>query len=158
MSENAPLDIDIDLSDISTTIPLIADNTTALVRLQNITQSDRDGTSIYKWELRLVNPATSQDGGRINQNHPLYVNFNLSYDWMKQKMARFMDGFLGTGDKGNHKGKPERPRFNASTVASMLGREAYARIVVSKSKTSDYVGNDVNAIMHKDDLTVAQAA
>ena len=40
----------------------------------------------------------------------------------------------------------------------MLGREAYARIVVSKSKTSDYVGNDVNAIMHKDDLTVAQAA
>ena len=155
MSENAPLDIDIDLSNVSTTIPLIADNTTAKVRLQNITQADRDGNAIIKWELRLVDPAASQDGGRINQNHPLFVNFDLSQDWLQQKMARFIDGFLGTGDKGNPKGKPERPRFNAGTVAQMLGKEGYARIVVQRSKKSDYVGNDVTGIINPADFVTA---
>jgi hypothetical protein len=37
----------------------------------------------------------------------------------------------------------------------MLGTEAIAKITVSKSKKSDYVGNDIATMTHVDDLQVA---
>lgn len=155
MSDNSPLNIDVDLSNISTTIPLIADNTTAKVRLKNISQTERDGTPIIRWELVLADPAPTQEGGTVQPGFPLFVNFDTSQDWLMQKLSRFVDGFLGTGDKGNHKGKPERPRLNAGTVAAMLGKEAYAKIVVQRSKKTDYVGNDITAVIYPGDFVTA---
>ena len=155
MSDNQPLNIDIDLGGISTAAPLIADNTTVKVRLQNITQSERDGTPIIKWEFRLTEPAPTQDGGKVPAGYPVYVNFDTSLDFLMQKMSRFVDGFLGTGDRGNTKGKPERPRLNAETVSQMLGKEGYARISIQRSKKSDYVGNDVTTVINPADFATA---
>jgi hypothetical protein len=152
MTDNAPLNINIDLSNVVTTIPLVADNTQAKVRLKNVTQNDRDGTPIIRWELVLTEPAPTADGGEVKPGFPLYVNFDTSQDWLMQKMSRFVDGLLGTGDKGNTKGKPARPPFNSETVSQMLGREGVARIIVTRSKKSDYVGNDVATLTFPNDL------
>jgi hypothetical protein len=156
--ETSPLNINLDLSQIVTTIPLIADGQTALVRLKNITQGDRDGVIILKWEFVLVNPAQSQEGAEVRAGFPLFTNFYMDQEWLVQKMTRFMDALLGTGDAHNSKGRPARPRFNAETVSQMLGAEAYARITVSRSKKSDYVANDIASLVHKEDYEQRQAA
>lgn len=153
--DNQPLNINIDLTGITTTLPLIADGHIAKVRLKNITQTEREGNPIIKWELTLVEPAPTVDGLTVQPGFPLFVNFDISRDFLLQKMSKFVDGFLGTGDINNKKGKPPRPQFNADTVNQMLGTEAYAKITVMKSKKSDYVGNDISSVIYPDDLEVA---
>jgi hypothetical protein len=148
MENQHPLDIDIDLSEVTTTIPLIADNTSVRVRLKNITRGERDGNVIVKWEMTLSEPAPTEDGLTVGAGFPLYTNFDLSQEWLKQKMAKFIDGFLGTGDRNNKRGKPERPRLNAATVSGMIGAEATAKVVVQRSKKTDYVGNEIVSITH----------
>jgi hypothetical protein len=156
--DTQPLNINLDLSQVVTTIPLIADGQTPLVRLKSITQGDRDGVVVLKWEFILVTPAQTQEGTEVRPGFPLFVNFALDQDWLVQKMTRFMDALLGTGDTNNNKGRPARPRFNAETAAQMLGGEAYARVIVTRSKKSDYVGNDVASLIHKDDYEKHQQA
>jgi hypothetical protein len=148
MSNDNPLDIDIDLSDVSTTIPLIADNTRVKVRLNNISKGERDGNTIVKWDMILSEPAPTEDGQTVGPGFHLFTNFDMSQDWLKEKMARFIDGFLGTGDRGNKKGKPERPRFNAAAVGSLIGAEAIAKVVVQRSRKTDFVGNEVVSVTH----------
>ena len=70
---------------------------------------------------------------------------------------RGVDGFLGTGDANNKKGKPRRPTFNAEVVSQMIGSEAMAKITVMKSKKSDYVGNDISTVTYLGDLEPAAA-
>lgn len=144
MSDN-PLTIDLDLSGVSTTVPLVSE-TTARVRVQDITEVERDGHATIKWKLTLQEPCPTEDGGTVSVGFPLFVNFDPQYEWTKQKIAKFIDGFLGTGDHNNKQGKPARPRFNAETVSRLIGAEARAKIVVRKSPKSDYVGNEVTAI------------
>jgi hypothetical protein len=155
MSDNQPLNISVNLSDVTTTVPLIVDGTMARVRLKNISQTERDGNPILKWEFTLSEPAPTTDGLQLQPGFPLFVNFDISHEFLLQKMARFMDAFLGTGDAGNKKGKPPRPQLNAETVTRMLGAEAVAKIIVSKSKKSDYVGNDIATMTHLEDLVAA---
>ena len=124
----------------------------AKVRLKSITQSERDGNTILRWEMALVDPVQTVEGQPVNTGFPLFVNFDLSLEFLVQKMTRFVDGFLGTGDVGNKKGKPERPQFNPELANDMIGREAIAKIIVAKSKKSDYVGNDIQTLTYPPDL------
>ena len=155
MSDNQPLSISLNLADISTTVPLIADGTMARVRLKNISQTERDGNPVIKWELTLVEPASTTEGDQVRAGFPLFVSFDTSQEFLMQKMARFVDGFLGTGDVNNKKGKPTRPQFNAHIVSQMIGTEAMAKITVIKSKKSDYVGNDIATVTYLGDLAAA---
>jgi hypothetical protein len=155
MSDNQPLNISVNLSDVTTTVPLIVDGTMVKVRLKNISQTEREGNPVIKWEFTLSEPAPTTDGLQVQPGFPLFVNFNISHEFLVQKMARFMDAFLGTGDANNKKGKPPRPQLNAETVTRMLGTEAIARISVQKSKKSDYEGNDIATMTHLEDLVAA---
>lgn len=155
MSDNQPLNISLDLTKVVTALPLIADGTMAKVRLKNITQNERDGNTILRWELVLVDPTNTVDGTQVQPGFPLFINFDLSLEFLVQKMTRFVDGFLGTGDIGNKKNKPERPQFNPELAADMIGREAIAKIVIVKSKKSDYVGNDIQTLTFPGDLNMA---
>lgn len=156
--DTQPLNINLDLSQVVTTVPLIADGQTPLVRLKNISQGDRDGNVVIKWEFALVEPALAQDGTEVRPGFPLFATFDISHDFLVQRMTRFMDAILGTGDASNAKGRPARPRFNAETVSQMLGAEVYARIVVTKSKKSDYVANDIAGLINKEDFERRQQA
>ena len=46
------------------------------------------------------------------------------------------------------KSKPERPRFNAAAVGSLIGAEAIAKVVVQRSRKTDFVGNEVVSVTH----------
>lgn len=149
-----PLSISVDLSTVKTTPPLIADNTLATVRLSSITEVQRDsGVLVLKWEFHLADDVKTEDGGKLNAGFPLFVNFDLSRDFLLVKMARFVDGLLGTGDKGNRRGKAARPDFNQELVEQLIGRAAVAKIIITKSKSSDYVGNDIASLSFPDDLS-----
>jgi hypothetical protein len=150
-----PLNITVNLTDVTTTVPLIADGTMAKVRLKNISQTERDGSPIIKWELSLLEPAPTTDGMQVQAGFPLFINFDVSREFLVQKMARFVDGFLGTGDAHNRKGKPARPALNSETVHRMIGAEAFAKIIVARSAKSDYVGNDVSSLTYPGDLEAA---
>jgi hypothetical protein len=152
-----PLNININLADVTTTVPLIADGSMCRVRLKNVSQVERDGNPIIKWELSLVEPAPTVDGLQVQPGFPLFIHFDVSHEFLVQKMARFVDGFLGTGDANNRKGKPVRPSLNSETVHRMIGAEAIAKITVTKSKKSDYVGNDVSSLTYPSDLEAAAA-
>lgn len=154
-----PLSINLDTTKIKTTIPVISDNHTCKVRLANITQATKAGAGDYlKFEYHLLDPAPTTDGGQVKPGFPLFENVTL-YDknsapgevpeWAIQKISKRIDGFLGTGDEGNKKGKPARPPFNAETVAAMIGKEAYAKV---KAKSGEYEGNDVVSITFPGDL------
>jgi len=151
-TDTQPLNITINLKDVTTALPLILDGTTARVRVKNISQTERDGIPIVKWELVLTEPAPTVDGLQANPGFPLFINFDTSQEWLLQKMAKFIDGFLGTGDRGNKKGKPERPDLDARVAADLIGKEAVAKISVQKSKKTDYVGNDISSLTFPGDL------
>jgi hypothetical protein len=150
--DTQPLNITINLKEVTTALPLIVDGTAAHVRVKNISQVDRDGAVIVKWELVLTEPAPTVDGAQANAGFPLFINFDTSQEWMLQKMAKFIDGFLGTGDRGNKKGKPERPDLDARVAADLIGKESLAKIVIQKSKKTDYVGNDISSLTYPADL------
>ena len=105
MSDNSPLNIHLDLSKIKTALPLIQDCMTK-VRFQDVTESQRDGSTIVKMEFVLTDGATTEDGSTVNSGFPIFVNFDTSQVWLQQKLAKFIDGLLGTGDEGNKKVNP----------------------------------------------------
>jgi hypothetical protein len=151
-----PLNITVNTTDIATALPLIVDGTQAKVRLKNISQLERDsGQLVIKWEFALVDPAPTVDGAQVQAGFPLFVNFDVSRDFLLRKMATFIDGILGTGDINNRKGKPSRPALGPESVSQMLGGEAIAKIVVVKSTKSDYVGNDIDKLTYPGDLAAA---
>jgi len=150
--ETSPLNITINLKEVTTALPLIVDGTTARVRVKNISQQDRDGVVLVKWEIVLTEPAPTVEGNHANPGFPLFINFDTSQEWMLQKMAKFIDGFLGTGDRGNKRGKPERPDLDAHVAADLIGKESLAKIVIQKSKKTDYVGNDIGSLTFPGDL------
>jgi hypothetical protein len=152
--ENQPLNTNLNLSKVKTTIPLIQDGTMVKVRLADITETQRDGATIIKMEFRLVDGAPTDDGHQIGAGFPLFVNFDTSLEFLQQKMARFIDGLLGTGDEGNKRGKPARPDLTPELVPTLIGKEAVAKVIVTRSKKSDYVGNDVQGLTYLGDLAV----
>ena len=154
MENQSPLNTNLNLSKIKTTIPLIQDGTMVKVRLADITESQRDGATIIKMEFRLVDGAASDDGGHVGAGFPLFVNFDTSLEFLQQKLARFIDGLLGTGDEGNKRGKAARPDLTPDLVPTLIGKEAVAKIIVSRSKKSDYVGNDIQGLTFLGDLAV----
>lgn len=153
-TDSQPLNISLDLSKVKTTVPLIADGHMTRVRLKDITQQDRDGATIIKWEFALVDPAPTTDGATVNAGFPMFVNFDLSHEFLVQKMSRFVDGLLGTGDVDNKKGKPPRPQFDAQLASQMIGTEGIAKVIVTRSKKSDYVGNDIQTLTFPGDLAI----
>jgi hypothetical protein len=153
MSDNQPLNIHLDLSKVKTTLPLIQDCMTK-VRLKDVTESQRDGASVVKMEFVLVDGAPTDDGTTVGAGFPLFVNFDTSQVWLQQKLAKFVDGLLGTADADNKRGKPARPDFGPELLPDLIGKEAIAKIVISRSKKSDYVGNDIASLTFLGDVSV----
>lgn len=153
MSDNSPLNIHLDLSKVKTALPLIQECMTK-VRLQDVTESQRDGATVIKMEFHLSDGAQTEDGGQVNAGFPLFVNFDTSQVWLQQKLAKFIDGLLGTGDENNRKGRPTRPDFGPELLPDLIGREAIGKIIISRSKKSDYVGNDIASLTYLGDITV----
>jgi hypothetical protein len=157
MANEAPLSISLSLNEVKTSIPIVADGTMVKARLKNISQQvvENKGNST-KWEYTLVDPAPTVEGGTVEPGFPVFENIQLyakadakNPHWFVEKIARRIDGLLGTGDRGNKKGKPERPEFNAETVAMLIGKEVILKL---KVKTGEYEGNEIDKAIFPGDL------
>jgi len=153
----APLSISLALSEVKTSIPIIANDTMVKARLKNISQQVVEGKgNSTKWEYTLVDPAPTVDGLTVAPGFPIFENIQLyakpdakNPHWFVEKISRRIDGLLGTGDKGNKKGKPDRPDFNAETVAMLIGKEVILKL---KVKTGEYEGNEIDKVFFPGDI------
>lgn len=159
IQNEAPLSISLNLSEVKTSIPIIADNTMVKARLKNISQQVVEGKgNSTKWEYVLVDPAPTTDGGQVKPGFPIYEHIQLYAKadakdplWFVKKISRRIDGLLGTGDVGNNKGKPARPEFNADILPHLIGKEV---ILTLKVKTGEYEGNEISKSTFPGDLAV----
>jgi hypothetical protein len=157
MSE--PLDITLNLDDTKTAIPAIADNTMVSLRLANLTQVKTEKGNSLRWEYDLVEPANDTDGGKINpgdfgskifEHIALYSRPDAKDpDWFKKRIASRIDALLGTGDRGNPKGKPERPALSAKLVPELIGKTLVAKMRVRKD---DFGGNEIASVTFPGDI------
>jgi hypothetical protein len=148
MSNIQPLNVNFDLSNVKTAIPLIADGHIVQARLKSIEQEQTDKGATLKWTYETTEPAPTKDGSEAAPGFPIFERIQLyaregakNPTWFLEKIARRMDALLDTGDEGNAKGKPARPAFGPETVAQMIGRP-----VALKMSISSYEGNERNEI------------
>jgi hypothetical protein len=150
MSNDNPLDIDIDLSDVSTTIPLIADNTRVKVRLNNISKGERDGNVIVKWDMTLSEPAPTEDGTTVGPGFHIFTNFDMSQDWLKRRWPASSTASLARVTVATRRASLNAP---ASTRRRCQPdrRGSIAKVVIQRSKKTDFVGNEVVSVTHLND-------
>ena len=149
MSDNQPLSISLDTAGAKTSVPLIANGQYCEFRLTDLSMQSTDKGNVTKWKFELVKPTVTTDGRPLNPGEfgaTQFVNIQLyakpdakNPQWFVEKIARYQDALLGTGDAGNTKGKPARPTFDASCVQQMLGKTLIAKVGVRT-----YEGNDSN--------------
>lgn len=166
MSDKAPLSITLGTQNATTSIPLIADNHLAKLRLQSITQSGPQGKrswSQINFDFKLVDNAPTIEGAEVNAGFPIFVSIplgskddaNKTPAWAEKRVAQLLDALLGTGDKGNAKGKPARPDLSAAIVPDLIGKEMIGKIIVRKYTGESGVeqsSNDVSQYYFPADL------
>jgi hypothetical protein len=147
------------LGDTKTTIPVIADGTLVNLRLASLKQNTTDKGKSLQWEYDLVDPAPDTDGNTIKpgdfgskifEHIALYAKPDAKDPkWFEKRIASRIDALLGTGDKGNPKGKPERPNLNAQLVPELLGKSLVAKMRVRKD---EYGGNEIASVTFPGDI------
>lgn len=151
-----PLSIKLPTSTTKTAMPVIADKTWCKVKLVSIQQNYdiNDGETARPEALPFMNwrfdvsqnqlPGTqivSTDGKPIEPGKPGSIIFNKIFlrdknnidkvpDRAAQDTGRIQDALDNTGDPENDKGLPVRAEFDGGWVASAIGRECMALIVV----------------------------
>jgi hypothetical protein len=173
--ENAPISISLPTGEVKTAVPLIADGTWALWRLEKISQNNvetkdevlrvdgsrgNSGTRIT-FEFKLVSPVPTTEGDTLNPGDfgasffdhvPLYAKPDSKKPkWFMDRICSRIDGLLGTADRGNSEGKPERPEFTPDLVPILIGQELYAKM---KVRTGDYKGNEIADVRFPGDYVV----
>lgn len=158
---NGPLNINLDMSDVKTAVPIIADGHLTRWRLEKVTakEVENKGNSV-QFEYKLVQPAPTTDDGVIHpgdfgstffETIQLYAKPDAKDPkWFLKKIATRVDALIGTADKGNKAGKPERPvGFDANVIAQLIGKELIAQM---KVRTGDFNGNEFNKVFFPPDL------
>ena len=144
MSDNQPLSISLETSAAKTTVPLIANGQYCEFRLTDLGMVSTDKGNVTKWKFELVKPTVTNEGRPLNPGDfgaTLFMDIQLyakpdakNPSWFVEKIAKYQDALLGTGDLGNVKGKPARPAFDAACVSQMLGKTLIAKVKIRSSE------------------------
>lgn len=155
-----PIDISLNLGDTKTAIPLVKDGELVTLRLNNLSQVVGEKGKTLKFEYDLVNPAPDTDGGTIKpgamgskifENVALYAKPDAKDPrWFEKRIASRVDALLGTGDKDNKKGKPQRPDFNAQLVPQLIGKTMVAKMRVRQE--GEFITNDIASVTFPGDI------
>jgi hypothetical protein len=161
-----PLDVNYDLSKAKTVVPLIADGHLCRLRLTNLSVDTTDKGPSTKWEWDIVEPVPSTEGEQIRpgdfgakffENIQLYAKPDAKNPaWFVERIAKRVDGLLGTGDANNKKGKPTRPSIVVNDAGirelapQLVGKEIVAKM---KVKTGDYLGNEIQTVTFPGDIS-----
>lgn len=144
-----PLNISIPTSETKTSVPQPAEGVYVKVRFSKLDQDSVEGKGDrLRFQFDLVDPTPNQDGGTITPGQmgskffydiPLYDKNTAAGQpppkWSQEKISRVLDGFLGTGDKDNAKGKPARPDLGPEVVPQLIGQVSFAKF---KNRTGEW--------------------
>lgn len=149
MSDQAPLSTSFDTTTVKVGKPTLFDGWQGKVRFVSCGEKTFEGKgTVISFEYHTLDMASDIDGKAVNPGFRVY---DAIYLWGKDgeaavkeravtKMSKIIDAFLGTGDIGNKKGRPQRPAFDAQTIANLIGKEAYIKVKVN---TGERDGNDI---------------
>lgn len=163
---SGPLNISLNTDAVKTAVPLFPEQTYVRCRLAKVQQDHVEGKGdVIKFEYDLVEPTATADGSilkpgdfgsKVFETVQLYDKNTKPGEgapkWALEKIAKRLDGFLGTSDLGNAKGKPARPPFNPELVPTLIGQEAFFKF---KNKTGEYTGQDIASVTFPGDVAGA---
>lgn len=139
---NDPLNINIQLGNVETSVPLLPEADYLLQVAESTIDPNKDKTGL-NWNLKLVttSPATAVDGRDVAPNFPVFTVCALQAkddskdpDAFKRMIAQTIDALFGT-DKSN------RPDFNRALVDSAVGKQVMAHVFID-----DYQENKHNKV------------
>lgn len=169
-----------DLSQVETTFPLIANDTYCLWRVKAVSteQKNLDGLAVQgvhangagtvlKMEFDLVEPAVDTEGkpilpggrgGKFFESTNLYSKVGGKDDsWFVKKIAERVDALLGTEGPEGKGVKPKRPTINLASpnIAAELSQLLIGATLKAKMrvKTGEYTGNEFAKVYFPADLT-----
>lgn len=163
---SGPLNISLNTDEVKTQVPKFVEGNYIKVRFAKLEQDEvpQKGT-VLKFQYDLVDPTPDQEGqtilpgqmgSKIFESVQLYDKNTKPGDpapkWAMEKIGKRLDGFLGTGDAGNTKGKPTRPKLSPETVTTLIGQVAFMKF---KNKTGDYDGQDISEVKFPGDMPQA---
>lgn len=137
-----PLNVDIQLGDVETSVPLLPEADYALQVAESTIDPNKDKTGL-NWNLKLVTttPATSVDGRDVAPNFPVFTVCALQAredskdpDAFKRMIAQTIDAIFGTT-------KENRPNFNRELVDAAVGKQVLAHVFID-----EYQGNKNNKV------------
>lgn len=146
-----PLSTSFDTTQVKTGKPIIVDGWQGKVRFAKVTETDiAQKGKMLTFEYHILTPAPTTEGKQVQPPFPLFHRITL-FDKNTPpgeipersitNICRIQDAFLGTGDVGNNKGKPQRPPFDMACVTLMTGKEAYVKLKANLG--GEFEGNDV---------------
>jgi hypothetical protein len=160
MSDQAPLSTSFDTTQVKTGKPIIVDGWQGKVRFAKCSENELTGKGkVITFEFHLLTPAPTTEGKQVVPPFPLFGKvFLFGKDGEQAVMeraltqiCRIQDAFLGTGDPGNSKGKPQRPAFDTQCVADMTGKECYVKVKANVG--GEFEGNDITKYTALADMT-----
>lgn len=159
-----PISISIPTRETITVRPFFAPNQLLHVRCASVEQDSNDEGPIVVAKLELLESALDNNGNKINPGelgstytHRIYCyakEGSKNPTWFHAALAQLLDGLLGTSDKGNLKGLPERPDFNAETVEMLFGRDMFIKLSLTDN-TRGGLRNEIVAMIHPSQLNPA---
>ena len=157
--DKQPLDISLKLGSTKTAIPAFADNSMVVLRLISLSQQKGEKGNTLRFEYDLVEPATDTEGNPIKpgdfgskvfENIALYAKPDAKDPlWYEKRISARVDSLLGTGDRGNSKGKPERPDLDAKLVPQLIGKILIAKMRLRKD---DFGGSEISSTTFPGDI------
>lgn len=147
--QQAPLSTSFDTTQVKTGKPIIVDQHQCKVRFAKCTETNNEKGLMLTFEFHTLTPCPTTEGKQTSPPFPLFdraIFFGkdgaeAAKERAITKICRIQDAFLGTGDPGNSKGKPQRPAFDAQCVADMTGKEAYVKLKANVG--GEFEGNDI---------------
>jgi len=126
--ETAPLSINLNMSEVTTAMPLVANQHICQASLASLEQVSGDKGITLVFTYKLTAPAPTTTGDQVSPGYQLkdFVQLYSKPDskkplWYLEKIAKHLDAMLGTGDAGNKAGKPERPALSPELVPQLIG-------------------------------------
>lgn len=162
---SGPLNINLSTDTTTTGIPGFDPNTYVKMRFADVKKDPVEGKGDkLTFIFELTEPAASNAGGTITPGQlgskVFHTIFMYGKDtapgqvptWAVEKICKVLDGFLGTGDPDNKKGKPVRPAFNDQLVPTLMGQVAFLKF---KNPTGDRTSQDVAELKFPGDMPQA---
>lgn len=159
MSDQAPLSTSFDTTQVKTGKPIIVDGHQMKVRFAKCSESSNDKGKMLTFEFHTLTPCPTTEGKQTSPPFPLFHRCSFygkdgeaaAMERALTTICKIQDAFLGTGDVGNSKGKPQRPYFDAQAVADMTGKDAYVKVKANVG--GEFEGNDITKYIALADMS-----